>query len=107
MQFADSGSSAVASQQANADNMLTQQAKVLVIGAENGQQLGSQAEAAEAAGVPLIAYDRPIDAKATDYYVAFDNFKVGQLQGTALLRGHGEEPGRVPVEHRAVRRCRH
>jgi len=87
VQFADSGSSAVASQQANADNMLTQQAKVLVIGAENGQQLGSQAEAAEAAGVPLIAYDRPIDAKATDYYVAFDNFKVGQLQGQALLDG--------------------
>ena len=96
VQFADSGSSAVASQQANADNMLTQQAKVLVIGAENGQQLGSQAEAAEAAGVPLIAYDRPIDAPATDYYVAFDNFKVGQLQGTALLEGMEKNQGASP-----------
>jgi putative multiple sugar transport system substrate-binding protein len=96
VQFADSGSSAVASQQANADNMLTQQAKVLVIGAENGQQLGSQAEAAEAAGVPLIAYDRPIDAPATDYYVAFDNFKVGQLQGQALLDGMAKNQGDSP-----------
>ena len=36
----------------------------------------------------VIAYDRLItNTPDLDYYVAFDNFKVGQLQGQALLDG--------------------
>nr|MCU0300881.1 substrate-binding domain-containing protein [Candidatus Nanopelagicales bacterium] len=42
VQFSDSGSSAAASQQQKIDNMLTQGAKVLVIGAEDGKQLSGQ-----------------------------------------------------------------
>ncbi len=60
------------------------------------QQLTGQVETAESQGVPVIAYDRPIDAKGTDYYVAFDNFKVGQLQGQALLDGMGDLKGESP-----------
>ncbi|MCJ7754628.1 MAG: sugar-binding protein, partial [Thermoanaerobaculales bacterium] len=95
VQFSDAASAA-ASQQTKVDNMLTQDAKVIVIGAEDGKQLTGQVEAAEAAGVPVIAYDRPIDATGTDYYVAFDNFKVGQLQGTALLEGLAKLKGDGP-----------
>lgn len=95
VQFSDAASAA-ASQQTKVDNMLTQNAKVIVIGAEDGKQLTGQVEAAEAAGIPVIAYDRPIDAKGTDYYVAFDNFKVGQLQGTALLEGMAKLKGDGP-----------
>ncbi len=95
VQFSDAASAA-ASQQTKIDNMLTQQAKVIVIGAEDGKQLTGQVEAAEAAGVPVLAYDRPIDAQGTDYYVAFDNFKVGQLQGTALLEGLAKLKGDSP-----------
>ena len=83
-------------EQTKIDNMLTQNAKVIVIGAEDGKQLTGQVEAAEAAGIPVIAYDRPIDAEGTDYYVAFDNFKVGQLQGTALLEGLAKLKGDGP-----------
>jgi len=95
VQFSDAASAA-ASQQTKVDNMLTQNAKVIVIGAEDGKQLTGQVEAAEAAGIPVVAYDRPIDAAGTDYYVAFDNFKVGQLQGTALLEGLAKLKGDGP-----------
>ena len=95
VQFSDAASAA-ASQQTKIDNMLTQNAKVIVIGAEDGKQLTGQVSAAEAAGVPVVAYDRPIDAKGTDYYIAFDNFKVGQLQGTALLEGLAKLKGDGP-----------
>lgn len=95
VQFSDAASAA-ASQQTKIDNMLTQSAKVIVIGAEDGKQLTGQVSAAEAAGVPVVAYDRPIDAPGTDYYIAFDNFKVGQLQGTALLEGLAKLKGDGP-----------
>jgi D-xylose transport system substrate-binding protein len=43
------------------------------------------AEKAAAAGVPVIAYDRPI--AGADYYVSFDNFTVGALQGQMIVDG--------------------
>ncbi len=95
VQFADA-SSAAPSQQQKIDNMLTQGAKVVVIGAEDGKQLTTQVSNAEAQGVPIVAYDRPIDAPGTDYYIAFDNFRVGQLQGTSLLEGMEKLKGASP-----------
>jgi putative multiple sugar transport system substrate-binding protein len=42
----------------------------------------------------VIAYDRLIEnTEAVDYYAAFDNFKVGNLQGQALLDGLAERAG--------------
>jgi D-xylose transport system substrate-binding protein len=40
---------------------------------------------AKAQGVPVIAYDRPI--KGADYYVSFDNEKVGELEGQMIVDG--------------------
>lgn len=40
---------------------------------------------AHTAGVPVIAYDRPI--KGADYYVSFDNEKVGELEGQMIVDG--------------------
>lgn len=78
----------VAEQQNQITSMVTNGAKVIIIGAKDGAQLAAQAEAAHAAGATVIAYDRLIlNTDAVDYYVAFDNFKVGQLQGQALLDG--------------------
>jgi D-xylose transport system substrate-binding protein len=42
-------------------------------------------EKAHSQGVPVIAYDRPI--KGADYYVSFDNFHVGELQGQMIVDG--------------------
>jgi D-xylose transport system substrate-binding protein len=40
---------------------------------------------AKSQGIPVIAYDRPI--AGADYYVSFDNFKVGALQGQMIVDG--------------------
>jgi putative multiple sugar transport system substrate-binding protein len=81
-------SNTVADQQGQISAMVTKGAKVIIIGAKDGSQLGTQAKAAKDAGATVIAYDRLIlNTKDVDYYVAFDNFKVGVLQGTALLEG--------------------
>jgi putative multiple sugar transport system substrate-binding protein len=87
VQYAGS-STTVADQQAQISAMVTKGAKVIVIGATDAAQLSTQVEAAKAAGATVIAYDRLIkNTQALDYYVAYDNFKVGELQGKALLDG--------------------
>jgi putative multiple sugar transport system substrate-binding protein len=81
-------SNTVPEQQNQINAMVENGAKVIIIGAKDGAQLSSQVEAAQAAGVKVIAYDRLIlNTEAVDYYVAFDNFEVGVLQGQALLDG--------------------
>jgi putative multiple sugar transport system substrate-binding protein len=87
-------SNTVAEQQNQIQAMVTGGAKVIIIGAKDGKQLSTQVEAARDAGVTVIAYDRLIEnTDAVDYYVAFDNFKVGELQGQALLDGLAERAG--------------
>ncbi|MCI1019469.1 sugar-binding protein [Microbacterium sp. C5A9] len=81
-------SNTVAEQQNQIQAMVTNGAKVIIIGAKDGKQLATQVQAAKDAGAYVIAYDRLIEnTEAVDYYVAFDNFKVGELQGQALLDG--------------------
>ena len=81
-------SNAVKDQQDQISSMVTNGAKVIIIGAKDGAQLGAQVQAAKDAGAVVIAYDRLIlNTKAVDYYVAYDNEKVGELQGQALLDG--------------------
>ena len=56
------------------------------------------AEKAKAAGVPVIAYDRPI--AGADYYVSFDNFTVGALQGQMIVDGlvaAGKDPATASI----------
>jgi putative multiple sugar transport system substrate-binding protein len=85
VQFANGG---VGEQQNQIQSMVTKGAKVIVIGAIDGAQLGTQVKAAKDAGATVIAYDRLLkNTDAVDYYVAYDNFKVGVLQGNALLEG--------------------
>lgn len=81
-------SGTVADQQGQITSMVTKGAKVIIIGAADGGQLSTQVQEAKAAGAKVIAYDRLIlNTDAVDYYVAYDNRKVGQLQGQALLDG--------------------
>ncbi|MFC7534012.1 substrate-binding domain-containing protein [Actinoplanes sp. GCM10030250] len=81
-------STTVADQQAQITAMVTKGAKVIVIGATDAAQLSTQVKQAKESGAVVIAYDRLItNTPDLDYYIAFDNFKVGQLQGQALLDG--------------------
>lgn len=78
----------VADQQNQITSMITKGAKVIIIGAKDGGQLSAQVKAAHDAGAVVIAYDRLIlNTDDVDYYVAYDNEKVGELQGQALLDG--------------------
>ncbi len=85
VQFANGG---VSDQQNQISSMITKGAKVIIVGAIDGAQLGTQLQQAKSAGATIIAYDRLLlNTDNVDYYVAYDNFKVGQLQGQALLDG--------------------
>ncbi len=72
------------------DQMITKGAKLLIIAAIDGTALAGQLEAAAAADIPVIAYDRLIrDSENVDFYVTFDNYNVGVQQAEALLVGLG------------------
>lgn len=80
----------IPTQSQQVDQMITQGADALIIAAIDGTALSSQLQAAADAGIPVISYDRLIrDSENVDFYVSFDNFKVGVAQGNALLTGLG------------------
>jgi putative multiple sugar transport system substrate-binding protein len=80
----------IPTQSQQVDQMITQGADVLIIAAIDGTALSSQLQAAADKKIPVIAYDRLIrDSKNVDFYVSFDNYKVGVAQANALLVGLG------------------
>lgn len=62
-------------------NMLSQGVDLLIIAAIDGNGLNTVMNDAGAAGIPVIAYDRLIMNDNSSYYVSFDNYTVGKLQG--------------------------
>jgi putative multiple sugar transport system substrate-binding protein len=80
----------IPTQSQQVDQMITQGADVLIIAAIDGTALSGQLQAAADKKIPVIAYDRLIrDSKNVDFYVSFDNYKVGVAQANALLTGLG------------------
>ena len=77
-----------------ADQQLTQGCGVMLPVDYNGAGAAVTAQA-QAEGIPVIAYDRPIEG--ADYYVSFDNVEVGRLEGQAVLDGL-EAAGTDPAE---------
>jgi putative multiple sugar transport system substrate-binding protein len=75
-------------QLAQIENMVTKGAKVLIIAAIDGSTLSDVLAKAHEAGVKVFAYDRLITkTENVDFYTTFDNFGVGVLQGTSLVKG--------------------
>lgn len=63
-------------------DMIDAGADVLIITPIDCSSLGPALEKAKACNVPVIAYDRLLmNSDAVDYYVSFDNYMVGQMQG--------------------------
>ncbi len=87
--YANAGADA-AKQAQQVSTMVTKGVKVIVISAQDSAAIKSSIQAAVDKGVKVIAYDRlaqgPVSA-----YVSFDNEKVGQLQGQALLDALGSK----------------
>ncbi|MDL4817048.1 multiple monosaccharide ABC transporter substrate-binding protein [Actinomadura opuntiae] len=70
------------------ENQITKGAKLLVVASIDGTALTSQLEEAHQNHIPVISYDRLImRSPDVDYYVTFDNYKVGVEQATSLLTG--------------------
>ena len=72
-------------QQQQAEAALTNGAQVLVLDPVDGAAAGATVARAKSEGVPVISYDRLITDADIDYYISFDNEKVGQLQGQSLF----------------------
>ncbi|MFV0424119.1 MAG: substrate-binding domain-containing protein [Bacilli bacterium] len=66
-------------------NMVTNGAQVIIVASVN-EGAATAVEEAQRDGVQVIAYDRLITGTdAYDYYVTFDNFKVGVLQAQSII----------------------
>jgi D-xylose transport system substrate-binding protein len=72
-------------QQSQAEAAITNGAKVLVLDPVDGKAAASIVTRAKQSGVGVVAYDRPIENSDVDYFISFDNRKVGQLQATSLV----------------------
>ncbi len=81
-----------AKEKSNVEDLITKGVKVLIITPQDGAAAAAAAEAAHAAGVKVISYDRLIlETEAVDYYVTFDSVAVGEAQAQYLVdKAEGE-----------------
>ncbi|MDI5977658.1 sugar ABC transporter substrate-binding protein [Amycolatopsis magusensis] len=81
-----------------ADGMIAQGVRVLIIASINSEVGSAVATKARNAGIPTIDYDRLNLGGSSDYYVSFDNEKVGELQGQALADALKDKPAGQVIE---------
>ena len=85
-------------QQQQAEQAITNGAKVLLlVNLDSGSGAAIEANA-QGQGVKVIDYDRLTLNGQSDYYVSFDNEKVGQLQGQGLVDCLGATSGQAIAE---------
>lgn len=96
-------------QQRQAEQALTQGAKVLVVISIDGESSAIIADNAKEAGVPTIAYDRMINSENTSFWIQADLEAMGFAQAThvientkdgdtlVLLKGSPTDPGAVSI----------
>jgi len=93
-----------ARQQAQAEAALTNGATVLVLDPVDSASASAIVARAKQSRVPVISYDRLVMNADVDYYISFDNEKVGRLQAQALvdrLRADPRPQGALVVIHGA------
>ena len=81
-----------------ADGMISSGVKVLVIASISSESGAAVAAKAKAQGIPTIDYDRLSLGGTSDYYVSFDNTKVGVLQGQGLADALKDKQGGQVIE---------
>jgi len=74
-----------AKQQQQAEAAITKGASVLVLDPVDAASAGAIVTRAKQSQIPVISYDRLITDADIDYYISFDNEKVGELQGESLV----------------------
>ncbi|MEN2829546.1 D-xylose-binding periplasmic protein [Mannheimia haemolytica] len=103
--FVQSANGDATAQISQIENMLNKDIDVLVIIPFNGEVLSNVIAEAKKEGVKVLAYDRLINNADVDFYVSFDNEKVGELQAKSII---GQKPegnyflmGGSPVDNNA------
>jgi D-xylose transport system substrate-binding protein len=85
-------------QQQQAEQAITNGAKVLLLVNLDSGSGAAIAANAKSQDVKVIDYDRLTLKGDSDYYVSFDNEKVGQLQGQGLVDCLGDKKGAAVAE---------
>lgn len=83
--FVQSSNGNEQTQIAQIENMITRGVDVLVIIPFNGQVLSNVIAEAKRDGIKVLAYDRLIVNSEIDFYLSFDNERVGEMQAEAML----------------------
>jgi D-xylose transport system substrate-binding protein len=78
-----------------ADQMITQGVTILAIVNLDSRSGAAIESKAKKAGVATIDYDRLTLGGSADYYVSFDNTKVGELQGQGLATCLGDKSANI------------
>ena len=87
-----------AKQQQQAEAAVTQDVKVMVLDPVDAASAGAIVQRAKQSDIPVISYDRLISDADIDYYISYDNEKVGKLQADTLtkkLKEDGKATGPV------------
>ena len=79
-------------QQQQFNSALAQGAKVVVIDPVDSAAAVTLVNAAHTKGAKVIAYDRPIPKAKVDFYVSFDNEKIGKEIATSLVQKVKSQP---------------
>ncbi|MEG0730387.1 MAG: D-xylose ABC transporter substrate-binding protein, partial [Cetobacterium sp.] len=72
-------------QMRDAENLISQGIDILVVIPNNGDVMGAIVDQAHQDGIKVLAYDRLLTNSDVDAYISFDNEKVGELQGKAIV----------------------
>jgi D-xylose transport system substrate-binding protein len=89
-----------AKQQQQADSVMTQGAKVIVLDAVDTKAAGAIVKKAQSQKIKVITYDRPIVDTPADFYVSFDNEGIGKLIAQSLvdkLKADGAKGGLLEI----------
>ncbi len=73
-------------QQQQFNSVISQGAKAIVIDPVDSTAAASLVKQAQAQGIKVIAYDRPIPSTKADYYVSFNNQQIGRVIAQSLVR---------------------
>jgi len=85
----------VGTQVSQIENLITLGADILIVVPIDGEALTAVLQGAAEKGIKVIAYDRLIKhTPDVDYYVTFDNSKVGELEGQIIVKGLGLDQGK-------------
>jgi D-xylose transport system substrate-binding protein len=74
-----------ARQQSQAEAAITNGADVLVLDPVDGKAAAAIVARAKQSDIGVIAYDRPIENADVDFFISFDNRRVGRLQAQSLV----------------------